>query len=188
MSTTEFFVELIVVGTGAIIWIYLLVISIFGFARVNLDQLSSLTTLIPFLSITYVVGIVVDRIADVIFERIWSRKIFCRYYREKDEYYEDRRTLYLKESRLVDLLEYGRSRIRICRGWALNSALILLTLNLFIWTQLPRLSLKIRASFWGSLLCTLLMCGTWFAWYKLTSNDYRKVKEQSAFLRQFDKS
>jgi hypothetical protein len=185
MSTTELFVELIIIGTGATIWVYLLAISIFGFTQVDLAQFASLTTLVPFLSLTYVMGIVVDRVADTLFERIWSGKIFSRYYQSQDEFYKDRRILYIHEGRLADLLEYGRSRLRICRGWALNSTLILITSNLFIWIRVPDFFLRIKVSFFSSIFCSLLTYGTWFSWYKLTLNDYRRVKEQSTFLRQF---
>jgi hypothetical protein len=40
-------------------------------------------------------------------------------------------------------------------------------------------------SIFGSFLCIFLACGTWFSWYKLTLNDFRRVKEQANFLKQF---
>lgn len=130
-------------------------------------------------------GIVFDRISDTIFELVWAKELFRKYYENKDDFHDDRRFIYIHEGRLADLLEYGRSRLRICRGWALNSVLILLTLNFFVWTKLPDSSLKIQVSIFGSFLCIFLACGTWFSWYKLTLNDFRRVKEQANFLKQF---
>ena len=185
MGTTDLFVELIVIGMGSTVWIFFLIISIFGFSWVDFNKLFSLPALFPFLSLTYVLGIVFDRISDTIFELIWAKELFRKYYENKDDFHDDRRFIYIHEGRLADLLEYGRSRLRICRGWALNSVLILLTLNFFVWTKLPDSSLKIQVSIFGSFLCIFLACGTWFSWYKLTLNDFRRVKEQANFLKQF---
>ena len=185
MGTTDLFVELIVIGMGSTVWIFFLIISIFGFSWVDFNKLFSLPALFPFLSLTYVLGIVFDRISDTIFELIWAKELFRKYYENKDDFHDDRRFIYIHEGRLADLLEYGRSRLRICRGWALNSVLILLTLNFFVWTKIPDSSLKIQVSIFGSFLCIFLACGTWFSWYKLTLNDFRRVKEQANFLKQF---
>ncbi|MBE9140044.1 hypothetical protein IQ254_23075 [Nodosilinea sp. LEGE 07088] len=185
MSTTDLFVELIIIGMGSAIWIFFLATSIFGFSWVDSNKLLSLPALIPFLSLTYVVGIVVDRISDTLFEWLWAKEMFRKYYENKDDFHDDRRIIYIHEGRLASLLEYGRSRLRICRGWVLNSALTFLTLNLFAWTKIPDFPLKIQVSIFGSLFCIFLSYGTWFSWYKLTLNDFRRVKEQANFLKQF---
>ncbi|MGF1568721.1 MAG: hypothetical protein ACFCVD_11745 [Nodosilinea sp.] len=185
MSTTDLFVELIIIGMGSAIWIFFLATSIFSFSWVDSDKLFSLPALIPFLSLTYVIGIVIDRVADTLFEWIWAKKLLRKYYENRDDFHNDRRIIYIHEGRLAPLLEYGRSRLRICRGWALNSSLIFLTFNLFIWTRIPGFHLKIQASIFGSLFCIFLSYGTWFAWYKLALNDFRRVKEQANFLKQF---
>ncbi len=185
MSTTDLFVELVIIGMGSAIWIFFLVISIFGFSWVDSNKLLSLPALIPFLSLTYVVGIVIDRIADTLFEWLWAKELFRKYYENKDDFHNDRRIIYIHEGRLASLLEYGRSRLRICRGWALNSVLIFLTLNLFAWTKIPDFPLRIQVSIFGSFFCIFLSYGTWFSWYKLTLNDFRRVKEQANFLKQF---
>jgi hypothetical protein len=185
MSTTDLFVELIIIGMGSAIWIFFLIASIFGLSWIDSSKFLSLTTLIPFLSLTYVVGIVFDRVADTLFEWIWAKKLLSNYYENKDDFHDDRRIVYIHEGRLASLLEYGRSRLRICRGWALNSSLILLTFNLFAWTKIPDFHIKIQVSIFGSFFCIFLAYGTWFSWYKLTLSDFRRVKEQANFLRQF---
>ncbi len=185
MSTTDLFVELVIIGMGSAIWIFFLIASIFGLSWIDSSKFLSLTTLIPVLSLTYVVGIVFDRIADTLFERIWAKKLFSKHYENKDNFHDDRRIIYIHEGRLANLLEYGRSRLRICRGWALNSSLILLTLSLFAWTKIPDFYTKIQVSILGSFFCIFLAYGTWFSWYKLTLDDFRRVKEQANFLKQF---
>ena len=75
MGTTELFVELIVIGVGALIWMVLGTLGIFGYDWVPLDRILSISALIPFLSMIYIIGIITDRIADVIFEAIWVPSI-----------------------------------------------------------------------------------------------------------------
>lgn len=52
MGTTDLFVELIVIGMGSTVWIFFLIISIFGFSWVDFNKLFSLPALFPFLSLT----------------------------------------------------------------------------------------------------------------------------------------
>ncbi|MFN8413695.1 MAG: hypothetical protein U0Z26_15035 [Anaerolineales bacterium] len=135
MGTTELFVELIVIGIGAVIWILLGTFSIFGYSWVPGEGFLSVPTLIPFLSLVYIVGIVTDRIADVLFEATVP-KLQKKYYSSSDNARDDRRLIYSKNEYLANLIEYGRSRLRICRGWAFNAAaLILISANFFIVTR-----------------------------------------------------
>jgi hypothetical protein len=188
MSTTELFVELIVVGVGASIWIVLLVLTLFGLSWHDLNTAFSLPALLPALSVTYVLGIVVDRVADSVFEILWGQALFKRFYNSKTDYYNDRRLIYSQATRLVDLLEYGRSRLRICRGWTLNALITLLVLNIFALSRLNPWQLKAMVCTSGTLALALLAYGTWFSWYKINANDLRKVKEQAEYLRQQNQS
>ena len=124
MNTTDLFVELIVIGVGATMWVALLVLSIFGYAWVSFDHLFALPSLLPILAITYIFGIVTDRIADSLFDKVWKPKLAQQFYQQDGDDYDDRRYVYLRSERLASLLEYGRSRLRICRGWVLNTTLI----------------------------------------------------------------
>lgn len=183
MSTTDLFVEIIVIGVGATIWIVLLALSIFGYSWVPSGQVFSLASLLPILAITYVLGIVTDRVADTLFDKLWKPSLAQQFYQQDGDDYDDRRYIYLRSEQLAHLLEYGRSRLRICRGWTLNSLLILGSFNLFIQLQLPHASLKLTAFLFGNLFLVLLTYCLWFSWKQLTLADYRKVKRQSAWLK-----
>lgn len=190
MNTTNLFVELIVIGVGATLWIVLLILSLFGYAWVPFDGLLSLPALIPILSVIYVLGIVVDRLADALFEQIWKEGLLARVYMQanrNDQYRNDRRLLYTESDRLADLLEYGRSRLRICRGWVVNSVLILVAMNLFIWLRLEPALPRLQVSLGGSGLLFLLILGLWLSWRHLVLTDYRKTKDQAQFLRDRNK-
>ena len=132
MNTTDLFVELIIIGIGGAIWMCLLIFGMFGYDWVPLDETLALAALIPFLSVAYVLGIVIDRVADTVFEKVWYPSLLKKVYETEKEFLDDKRLVYIHPGRLGDLLEYGRSRLRICRGWTLNAVLILVSLDFFI--------------------------------------------------------
>ncbi|MCP4536302.1 MAG: hypothetical protein GY832_04075 [Chloroflexi bacterium] len=188
MSTTDLFVELMVIGIGAAIWLILLIFSIFGYKWILPEQVVSLVALIPVAAVVYVLGIVVDRIADTIFEKLWGQTLCKKVYETKKEYYDDRRLIYTRAERLGNLLEYGRSRLRICRGWTLNTILILITQNMFIWTWVGDRRLRVGLGIFCNIAVGLFAFANWFAWRQLSLANYRKVREQSAFLRSVESS
>ena len=182
MSTTNLFVELVVIGVGALAWVVLLVLSVFGWNWVPTEKVFSTVALIPLLSLIYVLGIVSDRIADSIFEKWWNDNLRKERFPDINDYHAARRQILTRSERLSELLEYGRSRLRICRGWALNSVLIAVALNLFVWMRLTGSSLALSLSLFGTVAVLSFAIASWYTWRKLTVTEYRKVEEQAAFL------
>ena len=182
MNTTNLFVELIVIGVGAFIWLVMFLLSIFGYAWLPMEYLLSPAVAIPILAVIYLLGIISDRIADAIFESIWSENLLKSYFKDRGEYYNGRRIILIQSERLSDLLEYGRSRLRICRGWAFNSIMIAISLNSFLWIQLSDKPFIWPVSIYGSISLLLFSYAAWFAWQKLVLNEYRKIKEQAEFI------
>ena len=186
MSTTDLFVELIVVGIGAMAWLALFALAVFGTGWADADWLFSLPALVPLLALTYVVGIVVDRVTDVAFDRLWGRALYRRHYpghESRAAYYDDRRLIYMRAERLADLLEYGRSRLRISRGWAFNAAMLAVATNVFVWTRLEDAAVRAPISAFATVFWVALAVGAWYSWRRLDGNDYRRCREQAAFLR-----
>ena len=107
MSTTDLFVELIVIGIGAALWLSLLVFTVFGTNWVSAEAMSSLLALIPLAATVYVLGIVVDRIADIVFNWLWDQRMRRKVYDDEETYFDDRRLIYTHSERMADLLEYG---------------------------------------------------------------------------------
>lgn len=182
MSTTNLFAELIVIGTGAITWVMLLILSIFGYQWVPLERLFSISALVPILSSVYVLGIIFDRISDTVFEKWWGDGLRRVWFKEKKQYHNARLRILFRSERLWNLLEYGRSRLRICRGWALNSVLIAISINIFVWTRLYEQPFAMTLSVSGTLAMLLLALSSWYAWRKLTLTEYRKIQEQLTLL------
>ncbi len=182
MGTTNLFVELVVIGVGALTWLVLLVFSVFGWEWVPTEKVFSTVALVPLLSLIYILGIVSDRIADSLFERFWNVRLRKRRFPDIHDYYAARRQILTGSDRLSELLEYGRSRMRICRGWVLNATLIAVTLNLFVWTRLIQSRFALPLSLFGTITALLFALGSWYTWKGLSETEYRKVKEQSVFL------
>lgn len=183
MKTTDLFVELVVIGVGVAAWLTFIILGIFGWEWIKLNNTIVLITAVPALSVVYVLGIIFDRVSDEIFHKCWGDRLRAKVFKTQKEYFDARRIILTRSERLSDLLEYGRSRLRICRGWAVNCILILLSVVFFVWKQLPGGADRIIISISSVVLLALMSFGAWFAWRKLTLNEYRKVKEQAGFLK-----
>ena len=70
MGTTNLVVELMVIGVGAVAALILTGLTGFGTHWVPVDALLAIQTAIPMLAITYVLGVLTDRLADEIFELV----------------------------------------------------------------------------------------------------------------------
>lgn len=135
MKTTVMFVELIVVGVGALI-----ALAIFALAIYHPNPLPDLPShdgslLALGLALSYALGAIVDKISYRLFrsrEKSIRRLVFaqrqpkvCKDYEADECYRQARRCLYeSNHPAMIDLHEYSRSKVRICRGWTVDSVLI----------------------------------------------------------------
>ena len=185
MSTTELFVELVVIGAGAFIWISLLIFSLFGYDWIPWQSISSVISLIPSLAIIYVLGITVDKVVDRLFSK-WDKKLRKDYFLTNEDYHRARTYVYTYAAdKIVNLFEYGRSRIRITRSWSINSLFLMISVPLFVLTQfMGRLTqvmmLVILASIVVFLMLSYLLL---FSWRKLAENDYKRLSETFLFSK-----
>jgi hypothetical protein len=186
MNTTTLYAELIVVGSGAMLFIVLLFYSLFGdlswFSKLGgLTSIGSVVSLIPVLSVFYLLGIVISNVAYLLFK---SRekglrhkklsKVKHEYERIREEkisdIYEDiRTTLYTSSNtELIHEFEFRRSKIRICRGWFINSILIIIALVTYLSTN--KFSHHSIAWFW-IITVGLLLIGTRVSWESATDTE-----------------
>ena len=183
MTTTHLFVELLVIGFGTLVWLGLLGAAFFGYDPFALGGKSfSLSTLFPLLTFAYVLGIVTDRLADWVFDR-WDRCHLKETFNgDLDVYLEGRRIMALYGRALWDHLEYGRSRLRICRGWVLNGACLLVSFDVFLWKASTAPTLtggQITVSNIAMLLFVVLCI---VCWRKLNLKEYEKINRQWVWL------
>lgn len=179
MSTTSLFVELIVIGASASAWFVLFTISLFGFRWIPSSDWLTLPMIIALLPLVYVMGIVTDRIADAIFDRLWANRLRANWFPTLGEYYIARRQILTRSEHLADVFEYGRSRLRICRGWAFNLILVAIFLNLFVWTHLAAEPWALGVSLFGTFMLLGLALACWYSWRSLANSEYRKIKDQT---------
>lgn len=184
MTTTHLFVELLVIGFGAFFGLLLLVAAAAGLQPDAGAQLLVLEALFPVLAIVYVFGILMDRLADILFD--WADKGHReRFFGDRvQEYYFARRSLVMDAENLWRDLEYGRSRLRICRGWALNSLLLWASFNYYIW-KLYGNAYTSASWFWiVNFLLPLLAAGCFGCWWRLNSKEYQKVERLGKWLKE----
>ena len=144
MSTTNLFVELVVVGIGAMIWVCLLILSGFGHEWIPVDKIFSGSAIVPLLAIIYLLGIITDRLADILFGPIWAKGNKERIYGQDSVTYLADKQLVLFQTEFAKLFEYNKIRQRICRGWTFNSIVILLSLHALLWFRYGFTEITIR--------------------------------------------
>ena len=178
MFTTGLIVEQLVIGFNALAWILLIVFSVFGY-DFDIDVTELAIGSLPVLCLVYVVGIVTDRVADVIFEKLWADSFKNDLFKSRSDYHDSRTTIIMHSDRLAEIIENGRSRIRICRGCAFNSFVTIICFNVFLWARAMGTGVALGIAVFGNLFLTLLCIGLWFAWKKLITVSYIKIREQS---------
>lgn len=190
MTTTHLFVELLVIGFGALAWLAILGAAVFGYDFTPLLRGNqSWVTLLPLLSLVYVLGILIDRMADWAFDRLGfdARHRKAHFGEDRDAYFAARRTLVVHGPALWEHLEYGRSRLRICRGWALNALMLLVAVDALALVRRAGM----LAPWWRLVVCNLFffalsaLCIA--CWWALNQKEYRKIQRQSAWIEKMKK-
>jgi hypothetical protein len=185
MNTTNLFVELVVIGVGTLLALMLTIMSIFGYEWISWEKITSSTMLIPLVSITYLLGIVIDRIADSIYNN-WSKKLRLKTFATNEEYHEALTYVYnFASERIVSLFIYGRSRLRISRAWSLNCIFLAITIPIFVWIRSPQFSsnTQILITIVSTIVFGLGTLASTFTWRELTINDYKRLAETSSILK-----
>lgn len=173
MNITTLYAELVVVGTGAMIFILLFLYSCLGDPAwlSKVKELPSLgggvvVFLIPALSVIYLLGIVMTNLGHLsgewVEERLRKSKLAGKYDAIRNRLYT------LPDTKdLIEDFEFRRSKVRICRGWFLNSLLIITALACCLRSD------KIQNStgrFWITTVA-LLMVGTAVSWWNATKTE-----------------
>ena len=177
MTTTQLFVELLIIGIGAAIWVAFLLAAIFRVPwgstppELNAAHLAALT------GVAYVIGIVVDRLAWSAFRSVENRHRDRVFRTDQDPSVEDRERLVLEGSaNLHQQIVYNRSRLRICRSWILNFALIGVCAG--AWAIQQRAGTIALLALAGLLLA----CLTAVTANLLARDHYRNIRQSYDFL------
>ncbi|MFE1852141.1 hypothetical protein [Streptomyces sp. NPDC059489] len=177
-AATAMFVEVLVVGIGALTAAALLLIALIGAATTAklAPVAGSSAAAGAGLAAAYALGILVDRTADTALTP-HRRRLRTRFFPSNTAYAQARLRL-AGFPVLAARADYARSRMRICRGWTLNTLALVLTADL----AMLRFSFEHRPLTLGasSALGMATAFGFYRAWRALTVTGYRKLAEQTA--------
>lgn len=136
MNTTNIFVELVVIGFHTLIGISIIVLSFFGYENIEAEKLLTINLALPVLATAYILGILVDRIADRIFLAQDHKMRPPGSEANSPSFLTMRFYILHKSSDIYAQLEYIRSRLRIARAAIFNFVLMTFSVLLFVWLQL----------------------------------------------------
>jgi hypothetical protein len=184
MSTTNLFVELLVIGVGCAGWLTLLTLAVLGYDSVLVKGLlSTPPAAVPALALIYLLGIVVDRVADATLQSVRAQRRCLKYYSTENECYQQRGYVLSTSTYFAKQFEYSRSRQRICRGWILNAVLLAISVNVFLIARPGVIAHPIRVSAFVTPTLLLLGVACWFAWEKLADTELKRIRDQAEWLR-----
>jgi predicted RNase H-like HicB family nuclease len=170
------FVELIVIGTAPLLILALLAAALLGpealFPGFALTPVQGLL-LLPF---AYVLGIVTDRAADAWFQRRRSR-IRSEFFASDKEIHEARRRILQDQGKVAEFMEYTRSRLRICRGWAFCGPTLLLAILVYGVSRGPVTPRGLALLGLAVAIAVALTVACRWAWAGLLRADYSKLRE-----------
>lgn len=193
MSTTNLFVELLIIGAGAAGAVVLVLGTIFDVEWPKGRRITNWLSwggLIPILAVVYVLGIVVDRLANDIVEP-WagkSRDLVTTTLAEEAKMlqggtwtpHQVRADLELDAGATQNTLEYLRSKARVCRGWTLDCIFLVAALNLFLLVRRPAGLPCVKVALVGTLSLALLGWGTFYTWGMLSETEAMKTATYKA--------
>jgi hypothetical protein len=180
MSTTQLFAELLVTGTGVVIWLAFLLAWGFRLSFQDITANATVFTLAPIVAVAYVLGIVMDRLGYSLF-RGWERRLRGGIVDSKrTPPIEDRERYVLTNSEELGLqTTYNRSRLRICRSWVINFILIAVSSALWGYSLDPNTALYLPAASVSLGLVTL------FVWARLVTDHYRNILASYDYLKAY---
>ncbi len=197
MKTTDFILELIIAGLGTLVWIIFLFL---GIIDVNWQFVGTLFQLEGFLGFAtlvvlliapfiYIIGIVTDRLVDNLFDNWFANRL------AKQEFGGNRATykravscIYMGPEGLKEAFTYSRMRIRICRAWAYNSTMILISMNVFLILRKAWFPQTLALSIFFSILFLISTVVSFHAWKSLVKKEYFSLKINQELLSEKPRS
>jgi len=179
MRTTNLFVEIIVIGVGCFTWMFTLILYIIGFPEVTIPSINSIFLLIPMTSLIYVLGIIWDRFTDLLTDVI-DKPIKKRFFKDKDDYHNAKDKVYSLEGSVINLFEYTRSRMRICRSWTIDFLILSIIFISFFENDLIENKSIVGFNILKYWFFPILFLLTFYSWIKLTITYYQRL--QSTFV------
>ncbi len=188
MATTTLFIEILVIGTIANIWIGLMVFGLVSPAPSTLgiiiDTANKLSVflLIPFLGLTYVLGWIINFLSENTIEPLFQSRFKKKFFAAANvDYNKVRAVFYQKASEsVVEDLRFDRQLLRISRTSTLN--FLLIAISLLFFNTSATLVIAII-----SFLIALVAFWLWTTQYKTSYskmlNTYEVVRDKTRELK-----
>lgn len=184
MSTTALIVEFLVAGIVATIWIALFLLALLGLPTGGLVGLGVSELLAPYLAVSYVLGVVLNRVCDFAFkshEMKISRPIWAD---SEHDYPFARMYIFAYSDNLKKYLDFLWSLVRIFRVSLLNVALLWISFTLFWWLQCEgSVARKLVVSLGATLTAGVLDAVLLLSWRKVTTNYHLNTRTAYKILR-----
>lgn len=178
VAATSMFIEVLVVGIGFLSGLAISVTAVAGPNNTAKIAPVAGTTVAAgaALAAAYALGILVDRAADSALAPV-RRRMRAASFPAEGAYAQARLAL-AKEPILAARADYARSRMRICRGWLVNSVLLTIATD----AALLRYAVEDRSMLitLTTALGVLAAVGFYLSWRAITNTAYRKLAEQTA--------
>ena len=182
MDSKEIIVELIVIGFGFFV---LIVLTGYYFDKKSIELLINLPPLLLVFPITifcYVVGIVVDRVADLLFS-IPEDCVRGKNMPSGTSFKNARSLVFSQSPHVKEWVEYGRIRIRVVRGWSFN---LLLIISLIVWSYVSdgHHHLFGRYQVFISAAISIMLLGCVYSWFSLTKSECRRIEQEYSRIKE----
>lgn len=176
MATTSLFVEILVIGSIAEIWITLFLLSLVGINAalaspvITLVEKFSTLLLFPLLALTYAIGWVINFLAERLFKPYFQTKLRDQVLKGAGVQYTEARSIVVQNAseEVLDEMEFDRHILRIARGSVLNFLMIAVMLLLYI----DENSLVVIA---GIGVCLAIAVVSFFQWLTRYGHSYSRV-------------
>jgi hypothetical protein len=186
MATTTLFVEILVIGTIAEIWLALILLAAVSPDATTVsslvDSIDKLSTLlvIPFLALTYALGWVVNFSAERLFKPSFQKRFRDRLFQSAGvDYYEARGLFFQKASEdVIEDLRFDRHILRISRSSVLNFTLIAITLAL----HFHHFSTYLLTT--GIIISAVVAIISFFQWVTRYKSNYSKMLDTYKVIKE----
>lgn len=189
MNATTLFLEILITGLEAFVWIGLFISAVFGSQWVFkvMDMFNNaevfLTTVI--LAFAYVIGIIIEELTDTLFEP-WSYRLKSSYInKESPPFYDMQIYVSSHGGKEDDQFHYMRSRRRILRVSAFNISIIGISGLIYLWSQAHNMltSTKITLSVAILILSAATSMLSLFAYKRITGDFVKTIQRSYKILR-----
>lgn len=177
MGTTVFFIEILIIGLQAVVWVAMLAAALFGTRLSDLAAFQGweASVTLVFLALAYSLGLLADRLADALFSPLDHRMRPSIIPDKEAPVWRMRLYLISRANGLTEFVEHSRTRIRIVRATAFNM-LMLMASAAAVWIA-GRTALSPVSMILFLLVGAAGVGVSFYAWRRMTKAYYKRMHQ-----------